>query len=44
MHALFSVVELIPEARAGQVEEMAQFRIDYVFFLNVAALAVTGVL
>jgi uncharacterized membrane protein YraQ (UPF0718 family) len=44
MHLLFSVVGLIPEARAGQVEEMAQFRVDYVFFLNLAALSVTGLL
>ena len=45
MHAaLFSVLGLIPEATAGQVDEMAQFRIDYVFFLNLAALCLTGVL
>ena len=44
MHALFAVIGLIPEARAGGVEQMAQFRIDYVFFLNLAALSVTGVL
>lgn len=44
MHALFSVLGLIPEARAGGVEEMAQFRIDYVFFLNLAAVCVTGAL
>ena len=44
MHALFSVIGLIPQARAGHVEEIAQFRIDYVLFLNLAALSVTSVL
>lgn len=42
VHALFWAVGLIPEARAGRVEQMAQFRIDYVFFLNLAALLVSG--
>ncbi|HEX7011541.1 MAG TPA: permease [Steroidobacteraceae bacterium] len=44
MHALFSALGLIPEAQAGRVQELAQFQIDYVFFLNMAALAVSGVL
>jgi uncharacterized membrane protein YraQ (UPF0718 family) len=44
MHALFSTVGLIPEAKRGQVEQMAQFRIDYVFFLNLAAVLVTVLL
>lgn len=44
MHALFSVAGLIPEAKSGRVEEMAQFQIDYVFFLNMAALVVTAIL
>ena len=44
MHALFSVAGLIPEARAGQVEEMAQFRVDYVFFFIVGARGVRGVI
>src|SRR3546814_18183270 len=43
MHALFWVLGLIPEAKAGRVQELAQFRIDYVFFLNLAALAIPGV-
>jgi uncharacterized membrane protein YraQ (UPF0718 family) len=44
MHALFGALGLIPEAEAGRVEELAQFKIDYVFFLNLAAIIVTGVL
>ena len=44
MHALFWVLGLIPEAEAGRVQELAQFKIDYVFFLNIAALAVSGIL
>ena len=44
MHALFWALGLIPEAKAGRVQELAQFRIDYVFFLNLAALAISGVL
>ena len=44
MHLLFWALGLIPEAKAGRIEEMAQFRINYIFFLNLAALAVTGVL
>jgi uncharacterized membrane protein YraQ (UPF0718 family) len=44
IHALFSVLALIPEPQAGRVNELAQFKIDYVFFLNLAAIAVTGVL
>ena len=44
MHALFWAVGLIPEARAGRVQELAQFRIDYIFFLNLAAIVVSVVL
>ena len=44
MHALFWALGLIPEPTAGRVQELAQFRIDYVFFLNLAALAISGVL
>ena len=44
VHMLFSVLGLIPEARAGRVQEMAQFRIDYIFFLNLAAILLSGVL
>lgn len=44
MHALFWVLGLIPEPKAGRVQELAQFEIDYVFFLNLAAVAITGVL
>lgn len=44
MHALFSALSLIPETEAGRVQELAQFEIDYVFSLNIAALAVSGVL
>lgn len=44
MHALFWLLGLIPQPKAGRVEELAQFAIDYTFFLNLAALAVTAVL
>ena len=44
IHALFWVLGLIPEAESGRVEQLAEFSIDYAFFLNMAALAVTGVL
>jgi uncharacterized membrane protein YraQ (UPF0718 family) len=44
MHALFWALGIIPESKAGRVQELAQFRIDYVFFLNLAAIAITGVL
>lgn len=44
MHALFWALGLIPEAKAGRVQELARFQIDYVFFLNLAAIAITGVL
>lgn len=44
MHALFTVLGLIPEPKAGRVQELAQFTIDYTFFLNLGAIAVTGVL
>ena len=41
MHVLFWLLGLIPEPKAGQVQELAQFGIDYVFFLNLGAIAVT---
>jgi uncharacterized membrane protein YraQ (UPF0718 family) len=41
MHALFWALNLIPKPKAGRVQELAQFRIDYVFFLNLAAIAIT---
>ena len=44
MHALFSVLGLIPQARRGTVQEMAQFQIDYIFFLNLAALTISATL
>lgn len=44
MHTLFWLLGLIPEPKAGRVEELARFAIDYTFFLNLAALALTGVL
>jgi uncharacterized protein len=40
-YGLFLLVGLIAEPKAGHVEELAQFRIDYAFFLNLAAIAVT---
>ena len=44
IHALFWLVGLIPEPKRGTVQEIAQFRIDYVFFLNLAAIAITSAL
>jgi uncharacterized membrane protein YraQ (UPF0718 family) len=44
MHALFWALGLIPGAQAGQVQELAQFRLNYVFYLNMAAIAVTVIL
>lgn len=44
IHALFSAMNLIPEARAGQVEQLAGFEINYAFFLNIAAIVISGVL
>ena len=44
IHGLFRLLTLIPEPKSGRVMELAQFKIDYVFFLNLAALAVTGAL
>ena len=44
MHALFWALGLIPEPKAGRVQELAQFAIDYTFFLNVAAIAITAAL
>jgi uncharacterized membrane protein YraQ (UPF0718 family) len=44
MHVVFWALGLIPEPKAGRVEELAQVQIDFVFFLNLAALAVSGVL
>jgi hypothetical protein len=44
MHTLFWLLGLIPEPQAGAVQQLAQFRIDYVFFLNLAAIAVSGAL
>ena len=44
MHALFALLRLIPESKAGRVEELARFEINYVFFLNLAAIAISGVL
>lgn len=42
MHALFWALNLIPEPKAGRVQELAQFRIDYVFVLNLAAIVITS--
>ena len=44
IHALFRLLALIPEPKSGRVMELAQFKIDYVFFLNMAAFAVTAAL
>lgn len=44
IHALFWALRLIPEPKAGRVQELAQFDINYVFFLNLAAIVITIVL
>lgn len=44
MHLLFWILGLVPEPQTGRIQEMAQFRINYVFFLNLAAIAVSVVL
>jgi uncharacterized protein len=41
IHALFWALGLIPEPKAGRVEELAQFEINYAFFLNCAAIVLT---
>ena len=42
VYALFSLVGLICEPRAGQVQQLAQFEIYYAFFLGVGAHVMTG--
>ena len=42
VYGLFSLIGLIPEPRAGEVQQLAQFEIDYAFFLGVGALLMTG--
>lgn len=44
MHAVFALLRLIPESKAGRVEELARFEINYVFFLNLAAIAISAIL
>lgn len=44
IHAVFALLQLIPEAQAGRVQELAQFKVNYVFFLNLAAIAITALL
>lgn len=44
IYALFWALGLIPQPTPGRIQELAQFRIDYVFFLNLAAVALTGTL
>lgn len=44
VHGVFWLLGLIPEAEAGQVQELAQFKINYVFFLNIAAIIMTAIL
>ena len=44
IHALFWALGLIPEPKRGAVQELAQFRIDYIFFLNLAAIGITAAL
>lgn len=41
MHGLFWALGLIPEAQAGRVQELATFQINYVFYLNLVAVAIT---
>lgn len=44
VYALFWTLGLIPEPTPGRVQELAQFKVNYVFFLNLAAIALTAVL
>lgn len=44
MHVVFWALGLIPESKAGRVQELAQFQINYVFYLNVAAIIISGAL
>jgi uncharacterized membrane protein YraQ (UPF0718 family) len=44
IHALFALLGLIPQPKPGSVQQLAQFRVDYVFFLNLAALGVSAAL
>lgn len=44
LHGVFWALGLIPEAQAGRVQELAQFKINYVFYLNMAAITVTAIL
>jgi uncharacterized membrane protein YraQ (UPF0718 family) len=43
IHALFSVAGLLPRS-AKDLDELATFAIDYTFFLNLFAIAVSGLL
>jgi hypothetical protein len=43
LHYAFAVLDVMPTS-ARKVEEVAQFKIDYSFWLNIFALLVTGVL
>ena len=44
MHALFRMLGLIPEPQAGRIQELAQFELNYIFYLNLAAIAITALL
>lgn len=44
IHGLFWLLQLIPERQTGRVQELANFRVNYVFFLNLAAIVLTLVL
>ena len=44
MHALFWAFGLIPEPKAGRVQELAHFEVDYIFFLNLVAIIITALL
>jgi uncharacterized membrane protein YraQ (UPF0718 family) len=44
IHGVFWILKLIPEPKAGRVRELAQFEVNYVFYLNLAAITVTMIL
>jgi hypothetical protein len=43
LHYTFAVLDVMPTS-AREVEEVAQFKIDYSFWMNIFAVLVTGVL
>lgn len=44
IYLLFKLIGLIPEAEAGRVQELAQFKTNYVFYLNLIGIIISLVL